>query len=356
VTDYQTTTEIIQRARSVLAPPVWDYIAGGAETEMTIRRNRAAIDGYAFRARVMRDVSSIDTSTTLLGTALRIPFIAAPLGGLQEVHPDGAAAVVRGALTFGTLPVISSVTLPVLEECAAAAAGDKWFQLYVRGDDEWVMEMAARARAAGYTGFVITADTAHYSNRERQKIARYLPESRRVAPGGEGFQAALDWRVIRRLKAESGLPIVLKGVQAAEDATLALEYGVDVVWVSNHGGRQLDHAVGSLDVLVEVVAAIGGRVPIVVDGGFLRGTDVLKAIALGATAVAGGRLTALALGAGGEAAIRRAYEILAYEITTSMGLLGVTSLAQLDASYVKAVGQVSNPGPFPHLDRGLHEH
>jgi glycolate oxidase len=355
VTEYHTTTEIVQRARSVLAPPVWDYIAGGAETEMTIRRNRAAIEGYAFRARVMRDVSAIDPSTTLLGTRLRIPYIAAPLGGLQQIHPDGGAAVVRGAIGFGTLPVISSVTEPGLEDSAAAAAGDKWFQLYVRGDDDWVMGMAARARAAGYTAFVITADTAIYSNRERQKISRFTPQSRARNEGGEGFQAALDWRVIRRLKAESGLPIVLKGVQAHEDATLALEHGVDVVWVSNHGGRQLDHAIGSLDVLPEVVEAVGGRVPIVVDGGFMRGTDVLKAIALGATAVAGGRLTALALGAGGDAAIARAFEILHYEITTSMGLLGVTSLAQLDASYVKAVGRVSDVGPFPHLDRGLHE-
>jgi isopentenyl diphosphate isomerase/L-lactate dehydrogenase-like FMN-dependent dehydrogenase len=350
VTDFETTTEIVHTAQQKLDAEVWDYITGGAETEMSIRRNREAIEALAFRARVLRDVTEIDTSTTLLGSKLRIPYILAPVGGLQGVTADGAASQVRGACAFGTLPVVSSVSLPSLEESAAASADDKWFQLYVRGDFAWIEEIVGRVRANGFRGLVITADVAIYGNRERQKLQRFTPQGRRNI-GGEDYQAALDWDMLDRIRAIAGIPVIVKGIQAAEDAELALEHGVDAVWVSNHGGRQLDHAVGTLDVLPEVVSVVRGRVPVIVDGGFMHGTDILKAIAVGATAVAAGRMHAWALGAGGVPALVRMLELVENEVVTSMGLLGVTSLKQLNPSYLRRADASIGRGPFPHLER-----
>jgi isopentenyl diphosphate isomerase/L-lactate dehydrogenase-like FMN-dependent dehydrogenase len=348
--DFETTTEIIHTAQQKLDPTVWDYITGGAETEMSIRRNREAIEALAFHARILRNVVTIDTSATLLGTQLRIPYILAPVGGLQGVTAGGAASQVRGACAFGTLPVVSSVSLPSLEESANAAPGDKWFQLYVRGDFEWIRDIVNRVRSAGFRALVITADVAIYGNRERQKLQRFVPQGRRNADG-EDFQAALDWDMLDRIREIAGMPVIVKGIQAAEDAELALERGIDALWVSNHGGRQLDHSVGSLDVLPDVVAAVRGRVPVIVDGGFMRGTDILKAMAVGANAVATGRMHAWALGAGGEPALERMLEIVEYELRTAMGLLGVTSLGQLDASYVRRADPSVGRGAFPLMDR-----
>jgi len=346
---FETTTEIVRRAHELLAPPIWDYIVGGSETETTIRRNREAIGALAFRPRVLRNVADLDTRTTLLGTKLRIPYILAPVGSLQAVTEAGAAASVRGALAFGTLSTVSSVSQPGLEAAAEAATGDKWFQLYIRGDFSWVGDVVERVRSVGYSALILTVDTAHYSRRERQIISRWLPPGRRTS-GEESYQAMLDWETAARIKAIAGIPVGIKGIQCAEDAEIALREGFDVIWVSNHGGRQLDHARGSIEILPEVASVVAGRVPIVVDGGFLRGTDVLKAIALGATAVATGRLHALALAAGGEAGLVRMLEILEIEIRTSMALLGVSSLAQLDASYVVATTPVSTPQVgFPFL-------
>lgn len=350
VSDFETTTEIIHTAQQKLDPEVWDYITGGAETEMSIRRNREAIEALAFRARVLRNVVDIDTSTTLLGSRLRIPYILAPVGGLQGIAPGGAASQVRGARAFGTLPVVSSVSQPALEESAAAAAGDKWFQLYIRGNFDWIAAMLERVRGAGFRALVITVDVAIYGNRERQKLQRFVPQGRRDA-SGEDWQAALDWALLDRIRDIAGMPLIVKGIQAAEDAELALEHGVDAVWVSNHGGRQLDHAVGSLDVLPEVVDVVRGRVPVIVDGGFMRGTDILKAMALGASAVAGGRMHAWALGAGGEPTLERMLHLVEYELRTAMGLLGVTALAQLNASYVRRADPSVGRGAFPLLER-----
>lgn len=347
---FETTTELVRRAHALLASPVWDYVVGGSETETTVRRNRDAIGSLAFRPRILRNVSTLDTATTLLGTPLRIPYVLSPVGSLQAVVESGAAASVRAALAFGTLPIVSSVSQPGLEPAAAAATGDKWFQLYIRGDFAWVTEMVDRVRNAGYTALILTVDTAHYSRRERQIISRWLPPGRRDETADESNQAKLDWETARRIKEMAGIPVGLKGIQTAEDAELAVRDGFDVVWVSNHGGRQLDHARATIEILPEVVAAVGGRAPIVVDGGFMRGTDVLKAIALGASAVGTGRLHALSLAAGGEAALTRMLEILEIEIRTSMALLGVASLAQLGPSHIAAATPVTNaPGAFPFL-------
>jgi glycolate oxidase len=348
VTEYLTTTEIVRAAQAALAPHAWDYIVGGSETEMTLWRNREAIERLAFRARVLRDVQTIDTSTKLLGTKLRIPYILAPVGSLQTITETGAAGQVRGACSFGTLPVVSSVTEPTLEESAAAAPGDKWFQLYVRGDGDWLAAIVKRVRTAGYKALVITVDVAHYSNRERQQMHRWVPEGRRDA-GGKNFQAALDWKVLDTIRRLAKMPVIVKGIQTREDARIALKRGLDGIWVSNHGGRQLDHARGALDILPEVVEVVRGRVPVIVDGGFMRGTDVIKGLALGANVVAGGKMHAWALGAGGQPALERMLELMQVEIETTMALIGVTSLKQIDASYVTRAEASIGRGPFPLL-------
>jgi isopentenyl diphosphate isomerase/L-lactate dehydrogenase-like FMN-dependent dehydrogenase len=341
-------TEIVHAAQTTLEPRVWDYIVGGSETETTLRRNRAAIEALAFRPRVLRDVRAIDTSVTVLGTPLRIPYILAPVGSLQTIHPSGSVSQVRAACAFGTLPVISSVTQPAFEEAAAAAAGAKWFQLYVRGDFDWIAEIVGRARKAGYTALVVTVDVAQYSNRERQTMHEWEAGSRRGA-GGQEFQAALDWKLLDRIRRVAKMPVIVKGIQTAEDARIALARGLDGVWVSNHGGRQLDHARASLTVLPEVVDAIRGKIPVIVDGGFMRGTDIVKAMALGATAVAGGKLHALALGAGGEAAVTAMLQLVRAEIKTTLALLGVTKFKHLDRSYVAPADPIIGVGAFPLL-------
>jgi isopentenyl diphosphate isomerase/L-lactate dehydrogenase-like FMN-dependent dehydrogenase len=337
-TDFQTTTEIVRAAQALLSPPVWEYITGGCETETTMLRNREAIAAQAFRARVLRNVSALDLTSEIFGTRLRIPYIFAPVGGLQAITSGGAATAVSAAARFGSLAVVSSASEPGLEECAAASDGPKWFQLYVRGDLAWVREIVERACKAGYGALAITVDLAYYGNRERQVLRRWLPLSRRN-PTGEEYLAMLDWDTLAKIREYCTIPLLVKGIQTAEDARIALGAGVDGIWVSNHGGRQLDHGRGTLDMLVEIVEAIGNAVPLVVDGGFLRGTDILKAMALGASAVASGRLYALALAAGGEDGAIRMLELIESELRKALGLLGATSLRHLDRSYLTRPGR-----------------
>ena len=346
MTDFLTNTEIVRAAKAALEPTAWDYIVGGSETEMTLRRNREAIEGIAFRPRILRDVQTIDTSTKLLGTKLSIPYILAPVGSLQTITPAGSVGQVRGAIAAGTLPVISSVSEPTLEEAAAAVPGDKWFQLYVRGDIDWLADIIKRIRKSGYKALVITVDVAHYSNRERQQMHRWVPEGRREV-GGKNFQAALDWKVLDKIRSLAKMPVIVKGIQTHEDAKIALKRGLDGIWVSNHGGRQLDHARGSLDILPEVVDVVRGKIPVIVDGGFMRGTDVIKGIAMGADVVAGGKMHAWALGAGGQPALERMLELMRIEIETTMALLGVTSLKQLNGSYLAMADASIGAGAFP---------
>ena len=223
---------------------------------------------------------------------------------------------------------------PGLEAVAAACDGPKLYQLYVRGDEEWVEEHVRRAMAAGYVGFCITVDLDYYSKRERDIAKRYVTTARRTGGKDEHFQRRFAWADVARIKTRYDIPLVIKGIATAEDARIAVEHGVDVVYVSNHGGRQLDHGRGSLEVLPEVVDAVRGHAQVMVDGGFLRGTDVVKAVALGADAVGMGRLYGMALAADGERGVSRMLEILEEEIRACLGMLGVTAFDQLDASYL----------------------
>jgi isopentenyl diphosphate isomerase/L-lactate dehydrogenase-like FMN-dependent dehydrogenase len=347
--DCITTTELIMRAYARSEAATWAYVSGGSESETAKRRNRAAIDAWAFVPRVLVDVSRVNTGTRILGTALRLPIVLAPVGSLQVVGEGGAASSIRAAHEFGVLPVISSSSQPSIEDCAAAAPCDKWYQLYIRGDWHWAKGMIARIRRAHYRALVLTVDAPVYSVRDRQLHHRWLPPSK-TAVHDDDHQALLDWNFVDLLKDEAGIPLALKGIQCAADAEIALKHGVDVIWISNHGGRHLDHARPTLDVLREVAPVVAGQVPIVVDGGFMRGSDFIKAVALGATAVAVGRMQAYALAAAGAAGVKRYLEIVEEEVQTTLAAIGVTSLAALDSSCLERLGSDGTaPRPFPLL-------
>ncbi len=341
--EFVTNEEIIQEARRRCAQGAWDYLVGGSESETTLRRNRRAFDKVAFRPRILVDVSDVDSSTTFLGQKLRIPAIFAPIGSLQVFDPAGAVAATQAATEFGIMHCVSSATLPALEETARATETPKIFQLYVHGDEQWTDEMLSRIVDSGYVALALTVDVAHYSRRERPLLSRYQPPTRRItnAPQRQ-WLAALTWETMDRIKDKAGLPFMLKGVQTAEDAEIAVQHGVDYIWVSNHGGRQIDHGLGSLDTLPEIVQAVNGRAKIVLDGGIQRGSDILKAIALGADVVALGRLQGWGLAAGGAAGAVRMLEILEDELVCAMGLTGLQSIDQINSKYVchtEAVGE-----------------
>ena len=353
-TDFVTVQEIIQAARRNLNQGTWGYLSGGSESETTLRRNRHAFDRLAFRPRVLVDVSDVDTSATLLGHNLRIPVLLAPIGSQQVFFPEGGAAATRAADEFGIMDVISSVTEPSLEDIASTAGNPKVYQLYLHGDWEWIRGMIARVKTAGYSALCITVDTARPSRRDRTLLSRWTPradflglvaESRHQVSGGRygGHASRTTWETIDRIKDEVQLPLMIKGIGTAEDAALAVEHGIDVVWVSNHGGRQLDHGLATMDVLAEVVEAVGGKAEIVLDGGIQRGSDVMKAIALGATATAVGKLQCWGLAAGGTAGLVRTLEILEDEIISSMALLGVTCMNELSPAYVRKAEAVTAP-------------
>jgi glycolate oxidase len=344
--------EIVAKARQNLNQNDWDYIVGGTETETTLRRNRMALDSIAFRPRVLRDVSKVDASVDQLGRRLRLPVVLAPVGALESFHPEGAAPVVRAASAFGVAHMLSSVCEPGLEAIARAAPGAaRMFQLYVRGDDAFVDDYVSRAINNGYAAFCLTVDTAIYSRRERDIAKRFTTAGRRRASGHE-FQAALDWHTVKRIKDRFKIPLVLKGIATAEDAAIAVEHGIDWIYVSNHGGRQLDHGRGALDVLPEIVGALGGRAKIMVDGSFCRGSDIVKAIASGADLVGLGRMQCYALAAGGEAGIVRLLELLEDEVKRCLGLLGVGRFAELDPSCLHPAAPTTSPhvlSAFPLL-------
>lgn len=350
--DIQVLHEFVPAARAALTPEHWDYLMGAADTETTYRRNRQALDSVAFRPRVLRDVSAIDSGGELLGHRLRLPVLLAPIGSLQDFTADGSLAPARAAAEFGTMSFLSSTAKPGLEEVAAATDAPKIYQLYVRDDMGSVEDRIRRAIDAGYAAFCFTVDLDYYGRRERDLAKRHLTSSRKTA-SGEQHQAAFGWKEIEHIREKFDIPLILKGIATAEDAAMAVERGIDAVYASNHGGRQLDHGRGGLETLPEIVEAVAGRARVIFDGGIMRGADVVKAMALGADAVGIGRLQGLAAAAAGEGGIIRALELLEVETRITLGLLGVTSFAELDASYLHLATPVNAPGPFsafPLLD------
>jgi glycolate oxidase len=348
--DFTTLQEIAITAQRNLSRMLWDTLCGGSDSEATLRRNRLALDSLTLRQRVLVNVADMDTSATLLGEKLPIPVFIAPVGNfLQLADPEGAVAVARGAVAYGTTAFISTAARPGIEEVAKSVDKPLLFQLYVRSDRSWCEDILLRAKAAGYRAICVTVDRAYYSRRERDVMNRYML---RESAGDPRFQASLTWDDVAWMKELTQLPLILKGIATGEDAELAVKHGADVIYVSNHGGRQLDHGQATIETLPEVVDAVAGRAEVIWDGGVMRGTDVIKALALGATSVGVGKLQGLALAAAGEAGIRRMLELLEIEIRSTMGLMGITSVSQLDRSWVRAAPPITDgslSGPYPRF-------
>ena len=352
--EFLTNQEILEQARKNLEQGPWDYLVGGVEAETTMKRNRLAFDKIAFRPRVLIDVSEIDTGVSLLGNKLRMPVILAPMGSLQVFTPKGASAATKAAGDFGTIHVVSSVTEPNLEEIAETNQTNKMYQLYIHGDWGWVKEKIARIKNAGYTALCITVDSAYITRRERPMLIRYKWPTQKE-PIDPIWRSYVTWDFLDKIKKEWGKSILVKGIMTGEDAKIAVDRGVDVVWASNHGGRQLDHGQGSMEFLPEIVDAVQSKAEIILDGGVLRGTDVIKALAMGANAVAIGKLQGWGLAANGTKGLIRTLEILEDEIKIAMGLLGITNFTQLSSSYIcksDAVNLPNEMSSWPHIPSG----
>ncbi len=340
---FVTLPEIRQAARRRLPREVYNFGAGGAETETTLRRNRRALSRLAIRQQILVDAREIDLETTLLDVPLSWPVAVAPMGGLVLFHPEGDVEMARGAGRADTLQFLSGATGWPVEEVAAANPGPKMFQLYHHGDRGWVADLLARVEASGYLAVCLTVDVQVYGRRERDIVARWDPRAAMSsAPNPRGpdpdYQARLTWDDVAWLKKTTRLPIGLKGIMTAEDARRAVEAGVGLIWVSNHGGRQLDQTQASVEALPAVVGAVAGRADIVVDGGFSRGTDVIKGLALGAKVVAIGRTVLWGLGADGADGVACALGILRAELRTSLALCGRTSVTGLSPDLLLRVG------------------
>ena len=347
--EFLTMHDMILMARRNMDQDNWDYVCGAAESETSLRRNRMALDSLAFRPRVCRDVSEIDLSTDFFGHELRMPVLMAPMGSLHRFSPKGSLDVDDASEEFGTVNFLSTVTEPGLEEVAENTPHPKSFQIYVRGDNNWIKDLAKRIVKANYHSVTLTVDSAFYGNRERLNPSQLA--LRRVP--ARDWQKKITWDTVKMVQDAIGdRPFIIKGIMTAEDASLAVEHGVDAIYISNHGGRQLDHVLGNIQTLPEIVAAADGKAKVIIDGGFTRGTDIVKAIAMGANYVAIGRLQAWALGAGASAGLVKCLELLEQEITTTLGLLGVTSLDQLAPEYITEAMPVRLPhehSAFPHL-------
>lgn len=336
-------------AREKLEKSVYDYYAGGAEDEITVAANREAFRRLFLKYRVLVDVSRVDLSTELLGVPLAFPVILAPTALHRLAHPEGEKMTARAAAAAGTLMTLSTVSSVPLEEVAAAApAGARWFQLYCYEDRADTERLVARADRAGYRAIVLTVDAPILGRRERDVRNRFevpagLTAHPAARPSGSGGQwplssvigqPALSWKDLVWIRALSPLPLVVKGIVRGDDAARAVDEGVAAVWVSNHGGRQLDTAIPTAEALSEVVRAVAGQVPVIVDGGIRRGTDVLKALALGACAAAIGRPQLWGLAANGEEGVRLVLEMFREELALAMALSGCRALSEVDRSLV----------------------
>jgi 4-hydroxymandelate oxidase len=349
VDDYETL------ARERLEPAAYDYYAGGAGDERTLAANRAAFDTITLRPRVLVDVSAIGTGTTVLGQAVDLPVLLSPTAFNRLAHPDGEMAAARAARAAGTIMIGSTLSTCTLEEVSDACGGPLWFQVYVYKDRALTQELIARAEACGYGALVLTVDTPLLGRRYRDlrndfvlpegismrnfeaamtNAARWGVHSSFSGYVHDLFDATLTWSAVEWLRGQTRLPLLVKGILTEEDARIAIDNGVNGVIVSNHGGRQLDGASASISALPEVVDAVAGRADVLMDGGVRRGTDVLKALALGARAVCIGRPYLWALAAAGEAGVRDVLRLLREELALAMALGGRPNIASIDRSLV----------------------
>ncbi len=352
---FLTLGDLESAARARLADDVWAYVQGGAAEETTLRDNRAAFHRRTLRPRVLAGVDRVDLRRPILGRPASAPVFLAPTAYQGLVDPEAELATARAAQEGGVPAVFSTLSTRPLEEIAAASGpGDRWFQLYLQPDFERSVELVSRAEVAGYRALVLTVDMPLLANRDRQirgGVAVDTPVpvgngsdvvSPARAPVLEGgvyrwrAEAGATWEVLDRLRSHTDLPIVVKGILTGDDARRAAEHGASAVVVSNHGGRQLDGAPAALDALPEVVAAVGPRLEVYLDGGVRRGSDIAMALALGATAVGVGRPVLWALAAGGRAGVARLISLLKLDLATVLALAGRPSIAAIDGSLLGA--------------------
>ena len=346
-----TVDDAERMAEQAVTPEAWSYIVGGAGDERTLRWNREAFSRYCFRPRVLVDVSSVSTDTTVLGTSVAMPALVAPMAFQQIAHEEGEVAMARGAAAAGTLMCVSTVATATPADIAAGAPDSpRWLQIYVFRDRGVSDEVIAQALEVGFSALVLTADLPVYGIRHREARTGFeAPEGdvpaivAAKARGGSGeghhsltlLESGLEWDYVTELNERWKVPVVVKGLVTAEDADLACQYGASGVVVSNHGGRQLDGAIASLDALPEVVEAVGGRAEVYLDGGVRRGTDVVMALALGARAVLVGRPALYGLAFGGSKGVEQVLEIFREEIENALALLGCRSPHEVTAAHVK---------------------
>ena len=343
--------ELERTAREGMTPSAYDFFAGGADDELTLADNLAAWQRLRLRPRVLRDVSKVSTATTVLGAPVSAPVLVAPTAMQRLAHDDGELATARGAAAAGTIMIVSTYATVSLEDVAAAAPdATRWFQLYVYRDRGWTAELVRRAVAAGYQALVFTVDVPVLGLRRRDERNRFalppgvllanvgepLPEMEGSAlaakiRGSDSFDPALTFADIEWLRGLCDLPVLVKGVLRGDDARACVGAGAQGIVVSNHGGRQLDTAVATADALPEVVQAVAGDVPVLADGGIRRGTDVVKALALGAEAVLVGRPVVWGLATGGADGVRGVLETLTEELARALALCGGTTVADLTA-------------------------
>jgi isopentenyl diphosphate isomerase/L-lactate dehydrogenase-like FMN-dependent dehydrogenase len=343
-------------ARERMSASAYDYYAGGAEDEVTLAANREAFRRIALRPRMLAGAGSIATTTEVLGLPLALPVALAPTAFNKLGHPDGEIAAARAAGAAGTLMCCSTISSTPIEDVAEAATGPLWFQLYVYRDREVTRDLVRRAEAAGCRALVLTVDTPRLGRRERDmrggftlppgiavaNLERYgTPDALRWS-GSSSFTEyvhrlmddSLTWESVDWLRGVTKLPILVKGILAAEDASAAITHGAAGIIVSNHGGRQLDGAMATIDALPDVAAVVRGRVPVLMDGGIRRGTDVFKALALGAGAVCIGRAYLWGLAADGEAGVSRVLQMLRSELELAMALSGCPTIADITAAHI----------------------
>ena len=342
------------RAKQVLPPPLWDYIDGGVLDDSTVRRNRTALDELTLRPRFLRDISQRDISTTVLGEPVSLPVLISPAGMHMNVHPEGELATARGAGMSKTLMTVSTVSSYSMEEVSQAASGPLWFQLYHRSV-EFTEMLVRRAEEAGFKAICLTVDIPMRSPQERDNRTssinylgpfplgnfRAIPDQEGAAsdanvlePWDASSAPPITWKGLAWLRSLTSLPLVLKGISTAEDAHLAVEHGIDGIFVSTHAGRVSDATMGAIEMLPEVVDAAKGRAEVYVDSGVRRGSDVIKALALGARAVGIGRPLFWGLAVAGAEGVHGVLELLRGEIDRCMAYCGQTNIRELEAGLV----------------------
>ncbi len=332
-------------AKERLPKEEYDYIAGGATDELSVERNRRAFESWALRPRVLRNVSALDLSTTVLGTKVSFPVLIAPCGGHKRAHVEGELATYRAAAACNTIFAVSANSNTPFEDLAKAAAGHLWLQLYPFRDREVTKSWLRRAKDAGYEAICVTLDSQWPPKRERNIRNNYQrggginrqrsgTEASRPARDGGSADPAATWKDLEWIKSASDLPVVAKGIMTGEDVAFCAEAGADAVIVSNHGGRHLDNTLAPIEVLSEAVAAARGKVEILLDGGIRRGADIVKALALGASAVFIGRPLFWGLAVGGEQGLVRVLNILREEMEITMAKCGKPTIDSIDASVV----------------------